>query len=269
MTLDELAARISEHNDEPDELLSWRQQAASGLDELAAQTAAQLAPRDGDRLDVAPAIRDRVQDQTAEGTTVQTLIDAFNDHPGLIEQLPGPKTLIQRYCQAFFTNGIHIHVTADEDTVLQPLHSRFADPWIDQIIVTADPGASATVVEGCSAPRSSGFRAGSTVIHAQDSAKVRYCNLQHWKQTNLLDSNRATGSGDVSIDHVIAADRHIVECDARSRVLTPGTAFQADGFIHDGTTPDHADRLDHDPAALTNLPDEYRKELRHILDLGD
>lgn len=262
-----LAGRIADSHNEPDYLKESRQQAAADLDPaIATQLDQVYTYHGGDRIDVSQTAWDRLQDRMNDSTTIQPLTDAVQDDPSVLETLQEPDTLIQRLCQAFFTNGVHVRIEEPEDTIIQPVIQGFARPKIDLIIVQAADGVEATVIEGCSAPRSSPFRAGATIIDASD-AELRYGNLQHWKDTMLLDSTRTLG--DTPVDHFFKAQRAILEADAESRVLTPETAFCTDGFHLSDTTDTSGDPLNHDADTLTNLPDEYRAEIAHILGLGD
>ncbi len=267
MQPERLARRIADSHDEPERLKEHRQQVASDLDPAIADNLEQAyTHHGGDRIDVSQEVWDRLQDRMNDTTRIQTLTDAVSDDPSVLEDIPEPGTQVQRLCQAFFTNGVHIRIEEPEDTVIQPVLQGFASPKIDLIIVQATEKAKATVVEGCSAPRSRPFRAGSTIIDAGD-AELRYGSLQHWRDTLLLDSTRTIGT--TPIDHFLKAPRTIIEADGPSRVLTPETAFQTDRFRLTDMTDSPGEPIDHAADSLTNLPPEYRTEIDHILGLGE
>jgi Fe-S cluster assembly scaffold protein SufB len=262
-----LAAQIADSHSEPDQLREFRQQAATDLDPaIATQLDQVYTHHGGDRIDVSQTAWDRLQDRKNDTTTIQPLTEAVQDDPSVLESIPEPDTSIQRLCQAFFTNGVHIRIEDDEDTVIQPVLKGFARPEIDLIVVQAVEDVEATVIEGCSAPRSALFRAGTTCIDAVD-ADLRYGNLQHWQDTLLLDSTRTHGQ--TPVDHFLKAERAIIEADADSRVLTPETAFRTTNLHLTDTAATGGEPIEQTAESLTNLPDEYRTEIAHILGLGD
>lgn len=268
MQPEQLVERIAATHGEPDRLTEFRHQAATNIDPgLVGHIDTAYSHHGSDRIDVTQATWERLQDRKTDTTTIQPLSEAVHDDPGILKDLPGPATPIQRLCQSFFTNGIHIQIEEPEDTVIQPVLSEVATPKIDLVIVQATAEAEATVVEGCSAPRSAPFRAGYTIIDADEGSNIRYGNLQHWSDTLLLDATRSLQG--TPVDHFLSADKAVIESEAPSRTLTPDTAFQTDAFQVTDMTDMDGKPIEHEADSLTNLPQEYRAEIDHILGLGD
>jgi Fe-S cluster assembly scaffold protein SufB len=273
----QLAADISAFNNEPDELLSFRQQAANDLpSSLAPALSDLLQPLDDSRRNVSDTVWNRVQKTlTKHGIQLTTLKQAIQQDSSIIEQTADPTTPIQHLCHAFFTNGIYINVPADTvvDQTLQPLFKEFAQPRIDLIVCQIGENAEARFIEGCFSPRNGAMRAGTTQLHVDNDAELRYGNLQNWRNTPLLHTTTSHGSGDIQASQFIQSPKGIIETEPRSQSIINDhhiTGNKTNAHIN-GTIRLSGDYRTGNPdiETLKALPEEYRAEIKHILQLRD
>jgi len=281
MQKDRLVDRIASQRDEPDVLRKIRSRTAERIPQTLSQHLAdQFQPREtgrDQRRNVSDHVWEHLQDALkTDGARLTTLHDAAIDQPSIISDLlPDPGSPLQTLCQAYFTNGVYIELPdgARIDTPLQPVFSNFASPQIDMFIVNAGDDVAASFIEGCSSPRSTGgLRAGYTLINAGKDSRIRHGNLQHWRRTTVFDTTRSTGDGAVATDHFIQTDRGIIEADTPSRaIIGYETGITGENLLVtlDDDIEIHSNHTAANtaPSLLENLPNDYRTEIKMLMEM--